>query len=217
MQPGYESLRGLDRDRLVSVVEPVLRAHGVEPVELIWRSDPRGWLLYLTVERPGTSEPGLGVTLDLCADISRDLSAALDVAEVIQARYRLEVGSPGVDRALYGIGDYARFAGQLAKVKLKRPGRDETARPGVAPAGAGPGGQRVLRGILKGVEDGRIVLECDGEEHRLLPEQIESGRLAFDWQASRGEKKGPRGAKGRRPSGSRNERAEHGSRGTGDR
>ena len=201
MQPGYESLRGLDRDRLMSAVEPVLRAHGVEPVELIWRSDPRGWLLYLTVERPGTSEPGLGVTLDLCADISRDLSAALDVAEVISLRYRLEVGSPGVDRALYGLADYARFAGRLAKVKLRQP----------------LDGQKLLRGNLRGVEDGSVVLECDGKELRLQPEQIESGRLVFDWQASRGEKKSSRGAGGRRPAGAREERPQHGSRGTGDR
>jgi len=198
MQPGYESLRGLDRDRLVSVVEPVLRAHGVEAVELIWRSDPRGWLLYLTVERPGTNEPGLGVTLDLCADISRDLSAALDVAEVITARYRLEVGSPGVDRALYGLADYARFAGRLAKVKLKQP----------------LDGQKVLRGNLKGVDDGRVVLECDGQELRLQPDQIDSGRLVFDWQASRREKSSPRGASGRRSAGAREERPQQGSRGT---
>jgi len=92
MQLGYESLKGLDRDRLLAAVEPVLLAHGVEAVELIWRSDQRGWVLYLTVERADSVDPATGVTLDLCADISKDLSAALDVAEAIAApRYRLEV------------------------------------------------------------------------------------------------------------------------------
>jgi ribosome maturation factor RimP len=175
MQPGYESLRGLDRDRLLSVVEPVLRAHDVEPVELIWRSDQRGWVLYLTVERPGTTDPAMGITLDLCADISRDLSAALDVAEVITiARYRLEVGSPGIDRALYGERDYSRFAGRGAKVKLREL----------------VDGQRVLRGTLRGMDGAAVVLECDGKEHRIDPSLIESGRLTFDWQASRGVKRG---------------------------
>src|SRR5689334_20249374 len=106
MKIAHESLKGLDRDRVLSVVEPVLRAHGVDVVELIWRSDQRGWVLYVTVERPDTPDPSLGITLDLCADISRDLSAALDVADVITARYRLEVGSPGVDRVLYEVSDY---------------------------------------------------------------------------------------------------------------
>lgn len=175
MPISHESLKGLDRDRLVSVVEPVLVAHGVEAVELIWRSDSQGWVLYLTIERPGTTDPTLGITLDLCAELSRDLSAALDVADVITARYRLEVGSPGLDRALYGVADYVRFAGRTAKLKLKNP----------------VSGQRVVRGELKGLEsDGRVVLALEGTELRLNPDEIESGRLSFDWQASLGKKKG---------------------------
>ncbi len=188
MQLGFESLKGLDRDQVISVVEPVLRAHGVDAVELIWRSDQRGWVLYLTVERPGSVEPAAGITLDLCADISRDLSAALDVAEVIMGpRYRLEVGSPGVERALYSVRDYERFAGRRAKVKTREP----------------IDGQRVLHGTLHGLDEaGRIIFESDGREHRLRPEQIESGRLSFDWKAAQGasrarEGRGPRGA--RRP------------------
>jgi ribosome maturation factor RimP len=168
---GHESLKGLDRDRVVSVVDPILRAHGVEGVELGWRSDSRGWVLSLTVERPSSPDPSAGVTLDLCAEISRDVSAALDVADCMPGRYRLEVGSPGLDRALYGVRDYARFAGRHAKVKLTQP----------------IDGQRVLRGCLKGVgEDGRVVLDSEGKEHRLEPAQIEGGRLSFDWQAARG-------------------------------
>jgi ribosome maturation factor RimP len=183
MKLGYESLKGLDRDRLLSVVEPVLRAHGVDAVELLWRSDQRGWVLYLTVERPDTPDPSAGITLDLCADISRDLSTALDVAEVISTRYRLEVGSPGIERSLYHVADYARFAGRSAKVKVREP----------------IDGQRVLRGGLKGLDaDGRIVLDVEGREHHLEPRQVENGRLWFDWQATRG---GPRSAPGRQSPG----------------
>jgi ribosome maturation factor RimP len=180
MKFAYESLKGLDRDRVISVVEPVLCAHGVDVVELIWRSDQRGWVLYLTIERPGSLDPSLGITLDLCADISRDLSAALDVGEVITTtRYRLEVGSPGVERTLYDIGDYSRFAGKQAKIKVREP----------------IDGQRVLRGTLKGRdEEGRVVFDVEGREHHLEAGQIESGRLWFDWQAARG---GPKAANGR--------------------
>ena len=173
MKLAYESLKGLDRDRVISVVEPVLRAHGVDVVELIWRSDQRGWVLYLTIERPDSPDPSLGITLDLCADISRDLSAALDVSDVIAARYRLEVGSPGVERTLYSVADYARFAGKQAKVKIRQP----------------IDGQRVLCGELKGLDGtGSVVLDVEGHEHHLEPGQIETGRLWFDWQAARGTK-----------------------------
>lgn len=170
MKLAHESLKGLDRDRIVTVVEPILAAHGVDGVELVWRSDSRGWVLYLTVEKPGTTEPGAGVTLDLCAEISRDLSAALDVADVVPARYRLEVGSPGLDRPLYGAPDYARFSGRKAKIKLRE----------------AVSGQRVLSGTLKGLdENGFVVIESEGQEHRIPPERIERGRLSFDWQTAR--------------------------------
>ena len=167
MQLAHEQLKGLDRARVHSVIEPVLRAHAVDAVELLWRSDSRGWVLYLTVERPGATEPGAGVTLDLCAEISRDLSTALDVEGVIDGRYRLEVGSPGVERTLYGAGDYARFSGRAAKLRLRE------AR----------NGQRVFRGVLRGTDDdGRVVLDLDGDRLTVAPDQIEHGQLVFDWQ-----------------------------------
>ena len=180
---GHESLKGLDRDRLLAAVEPVLAAHVVDVVELAWRSDPGGWLLSVTVERPGTTDPGAGVTLDLCSELSRDLSAALDVADVMPVRYRLEVGSPGVERALYGVRDYARFAGRQAKLKVRQP----------AP------GQRVLRGTLGGMDaEGRVVITGEHGESHVAPAEIESARLTFDWQAARGVKGAPAGGRGTR-------------------
>lgn len=162
----HERLPGLDRERVLAAVEPVLRAHGVEGVELVWRTDQGGWLLELTIERPDSRVPGEGITIDVCTDVSRDLSAALDVAEVMSHAYRLEVGSPGLDRALYSPGDYARFAGQTAKLKL---------REALA-------GQRVIHGTLHGLdESGKVQLETERGLVSLAFEQIESGRLTFTW------------------------------------
>jgi len=176
----HERLNGLQRERVLAVVEPVLRAHGVEAVELVWRTDSNGWLLYLTVERPDSRVPGQGVTIDLCTDISRDLSAALDVAEAIPHSYRLEVGSPGLDRALYLASDYARFAGQLAKLKLNAP----------------IDGQSVVRGTLQGLDDaGHVQLETEKGLLSLELGTIESGRLVFDWGVSKGKPKGGKSAR----------------------
>ncbi len=162
----HESLTGLDKDRVIAIVEPVLRAHRVDGVELIWRNDGRGMLLYLTVERPGTTDPGAGVSIDQCADISRDLSAALDVAEVLTGSYRLEVGSPGLERALYKPEDYARFAGRTAKIKLKEHIE----------------GQWVVRGQLHGLdEQGFVVIDADWGRETVDPALIESGQLVFEF------------------------------------
>lgn len=167
MHIAHEQLKGLDRDRVIAAVEPVLRAHGVEGVELLWRTDPGGRVLELTVERPDSKVPGAGITVELCSEISRDLSAALDVADVIPQSYRLQVGSPGLERALYGASDYARFAGQVARLKLREV----------------VDGQRVIRGILHGLDDdGRVVIETDRGEIGLETDIIDNAHLEFDWK-----------------------------------
>lgn len=197
MHVAHEKLTGLDRDRILAIVTPVLRAHGVEGVELVWKTDRAGWLLELTIERPDSRVPGAGITIDVCSEISRDLSAALDLADVIPQAYRLEVGSPGLDRALYSARDYQRFAGQLAKVKLKAPQAD---------------GQRVLRGTLHGLDEaGQVLIDTDSGLSSIALEAIDSGRLVFDWKtgatpkAKSGQKGQHRANKARKKShGSRN-------------
>lgn len=165
----FEKLKGLDRQRLMDVLEPILRAHGLDGVEAIWRTDDGGWLLYLTVERPGATDLGAGISLDDCSQLSRDLSAALDVADVISSAYRLEVGSPGVERQLYCLEDYERFSGQTARVKCQ-----ELVL-----------GQRTLRGTLGGIdEERRVIITTDQGPVTLDFQQIETGQLVLEMAKS---------------------------------
>jgi ribosome maturation factor RimP len=166
MRIAHEKLAGLDRDRIVAALEPVLTVHGVDCVELVWRTDRGESVLEVTVERPETRDPGAGVTLDLCAEVSRDLSAALDAADVIDRRYRLEVGSPGVERALYDLHDFERFAGHDAKLKLKQPLR----------------GEYVVTATLEGVEDGKIAISMRGARSLVELADVDKARLVFAWK-----------------------------------
>jgi ribosome maturation factor RimP len=176
----FEKLPGLPRDRIVEAIEPVLRAHGLAGVELVWRTDGQGRVLQVTLETAesaASSEPGGGVTLEACSKVSRDLSTALDVLELIDGKYRLEVGSPGLERHLYGLADYRRFSGRRAKLKLA----------------SAIEGQYVLLGKLSGVdtEDRVLIVVGDGELgsgldsvklHAVKLEDVRSGQLAIDWQ-----------------------------------
>ena len=111
------------RDAIVAVAEPVVASHDCELVSLEYRREPQGWVLRLYVERLG-HDPRLavgGVNLATCAKISRDLGTGLDVAELIEHAYHLEVSSPGLDRPLTKLPDYVRFAGIRAKVQLREP------------------------------------------------------------------------------------------------
>lgn len=77
------------------------------------------------------------MTVDDCADVSRTVSALLDVADPIAGRYTLEVSSPGLDRPLVRIADYDRFAGDIVKIELDHE----------------INGRRRFKGRLKGTSD----------------------------------------------------------------
>lgn len=178
----FEKIPGLPRERILDVITPVLRAHGLAGVELVWRSDSQGRVLSLTVEAAGATAPGAGVTLDVCSRVSRDLSTALDVSELIAGNYRLEVGSPGLERRLYTLAEYDRFKGRLAKLKLAEP---------IA-------GEYVLSGKLEGVDsEGRVLLSAREAQHALELGQIRTGQLVVDWQGM-GFSPAPRQRAGRR-------------------
>ncbi|MGA3120046.1 MAG: ribosome maturation factor RimP [Polyangiaceae bacterium] len=167
------TVHGVDREALLRVVEPIARAHGAELVEVEFRPERGGWVLRVFVEKRGAAEQNLStrdaaVTLELCANVSRDLSPALDVADLIPHAYHLEVSSPGVERPLKGERDFVRFAGQKAKLKLRR----------VPDGVAGP---RVIVGTLEGVAGNKIRI-IEGKGVREVPlADVDSARLIFEF------------------------------------
>jgi ribosome maturation factor RimP len=85
----------------------------MELVDLEFKREGHSWFLRLFIDKPG------GVTLDDCAEVSRDVSTLLEVDDPIASAYRLEVSSPGIDRPLKKPADFTRFAGQLVKIKTR--------------------------------------------------------------------------------------------------
>ena len=91
-----------------------------------------------------------------CSNVSRDLSALLDVEDLIPGAYTLEVSSPGLDRPLRSRADYERFVGRYAKLVV---------REAVA-------GQTFFRGRLAGVEDDVVLLDGDGDRRHRVPLEL---------------------------------------------
>ncbi len=139
------------RETLLSLLEPPIEALGYALVELEFHSG----LLRIFIDREG------GVTVDDCEIVSRQVSAVLDVEDPIPGAYTLEVSSPGLDRPLRKETDYVRFTGQRAKLELLLP-RD---------------GRKRFTGTLKGCEAGEVLIEVDGELHRLPHDGIAKARL----------------------------------------
>jgi ribosome maturation factor RimP len=189
---------GIDRDALLRVVEPVVHAHGAELVDLELKPDRGGWVLRVCVEKAGAQANRLStrdaaVDLELCADVSRDLSPALDVVDLIPHAYHLEVGSPGVERPLRGANDFARFTGQKAKLKLREP----------------VGGQRVVIGVIAGVTEARVSVTEGSRTHEVPLALIERARLVFELSTQpKGGSRG-KGAKGSGPAGKEHKQRKH--------
>jgi ribosome maturation factor RimP len=168
--------------RLVSIVEPVCRSAGFELVDLRFVLEQGGWVLRVCVDLPiDPAVPPSEITADRvdlldCENLSRELSAVLDVEDPIPQAYSLEVGSPGIDRPLRTPEHFAYFAGSEAKIQLALP----------LPTEAG-GERRNFRGILRGVagEPGAETasIEVDGQLFQLPIADIDHAKLVPDWDA----------------------------------
>ena len=148
-------------DRLLTTIqgfaEPLLTDMEMELVEIQFRREGHGWVLRLFIDREG------GVTIDDCAAVSREISAYLEVEDLIEHAYHLEVSSPGLERPLKKRDDFIRFTGKLARIKLREP----------------MAGQRVFIGTLRGVEGNSVVLVLDGETVQVDMGNISKARLAL--------------------------------------
>ncbi len=128
-------------DRLNELLTPVVRSEGLILVELQFRPEGSGLVLRLFVDRPEG-----GVSLEECAQVSRQASDLLDVEDVIPKRFNLEVSSPGLTRRLKTPRDFEIFAGRLVKMMVREP----------------DGKNRTYRGLLKGLQGGEVILEVEG-------------------------------------------------------
>lgn len=104
-------VQGTVIDRVNALLQPILVEMGLELTDLEYVREGRDSTLRVFIDKEG------GVTLDDCAALSRELGTVLEVEDVIQAAYRLEVSSPGLDRPLKTQKDYERFVGSLVKIK----------------------------------------------------------------------------------------------------
>lgn len=160
----------VDFDRIRAAVGPVLATHDVTLVDIEWCTEQGAWTLRFTIESNKaaasmSSDPAGGVTLEDCADVSRDISTVLDEVDVVAHAYSLEVSSPGLDRKLRSPADFRRFRGKSARVKLARPATD---------------GQRLLRGELLEAPENKVAVLVDGKRIEAPIDDVVEARLVFE-------------------------------------
>jgi ribosome maturation factor RimP len=127
----------------------VAAGYGLEIFDVQFRREAPGMVLRVQIDRPGPAASAEeSVSVEDCAHVSRDLSAILDVEDLVPTAYTLEVSSPGLDRPLRREDDYRRFAGRRAKIVMREK----------------VDGQGFFRGTLRGVEGTDVLI--DAEDHK---------------------------------------------------
>jgi len=139
------------RERLLTMLEPVVVGLGYELVEL----EHKGPLLRLYIDKAD------GVAVEDCERVSKGVSAFLDCEDPISGHYTLEVSSPGFDRPLRTPAHFLAHAGKRAKLELATP----------------LDGRRRFTGILVGMEGDAIVIEVDGRNWNIPHGALERARL----------------------------------------
>ena len=151
-----------------ATAERVVGAHGLELVDVHLTRESVGWVVRVTIDRPGpAATPEGSVGIEDCSLVSRELSTILDVEDPLDRAYTLEVTSPGLDRALRHEADYRRFAGRLAKLVLEQP----------------VDGQTFFNGRIQGVEGGEVVILVGKREraHRIPIDGIKRANLDVEF------------------------------------
>ncbi|MBD8491949.1 ribosome maturation factor RimP [Pseudomonas syringae] len=147
-------------EQLQAILAPVVEALGYQCWGIEFISQGRHSLLRIYIDKEN------GVLVEDCEIVSRQISGVLDVEDPISSEYTLEVSSPGMDRPLFSIEQFAMHAGQQVKIKLRSPFD----------------GRRNFQGVLRGVEEQDVVVQVDSNEYLLPIDLIDKANIipAFD-------------------------------------
>lgn len=147
------------QERLESLIGPTVDAMGYVLVRVTMSGKQRP-VLQVMAER----KDGVNMTVEDCADISRAVSAVLDVEDPIQGAYMLEVSSPGIDRPLTRKSDFQRYAGFEARIEMTLPVDN----------------RKRFKGRLLGIDDAGIVrIAAEDGEFALPFDDIQKAKLVL--------------------------------------
>jgi len=142
-------------EQLQAMLAPVVEALGYECWGIEFISQGRHSLLRVYIDHAN------GIQVDDCEKVSRQVSGVLDVEDPISSEYTLEVSSPGMDRPLFTLEQFAKHTGEQVKIKLRSPFE----------------GRRNFQGLLKGVEEQDVIVQADEHEYLLPVDSIEKANI----------------------------------------
>ncbi|WP_460126821.1 ribosome maturation factor RimP [Pseudomonas sp. S2_C03] len=147
-------------EQLQALLAPVVEALGYQCWGIEFISQGKHSVLRVYIDKEG------GILIEDCTKVSHQVSAVLDVEDPISSEYALEVSSPGMDRPLFTLEQFASHAGEQVKIKLRSPFE----------------GRRNFQGLLRGVEEQDVVVQVEDHEFLLPIDMIDKANIipSFD-------------------------------------
>ena len=142
-------------EQLQALLAPVVEALGYQCWGVEFISQGRHSLLRVYIDHAD------GILIDDCEKVSRQISAVLDVEDPVSGEYTLEVSSPGMDRPLFTLEQFAAHAGEQVKIRLRSPYE----------------GRRNFQGVLRGVEEQDVIVQVEDHEYLLPIESIDKANI----------------------------------------
>jgi len=143
---------------VTELIESGLLADGLELVDVEFKKEGKNWILRIYIDREG------GVTLADCQKVSRLAGDLIEVEEVIEPVYTLEVSSPGLNRVLKKEKDFLKYSGKKIYVQCHAP----------------MDGRKKFTGILTGFIDQSIHLEVDGQHYTIPLNLVAKANLVIE-------------------------------------
>lgn len=144
---------------VTELLDPILEEMGFELVDVQFLSKQGRWVLQVFIDTEG------GVTIDDCARVSGEIGDLIDVRDIIEHEYVLEVSSPGINRPLKKPKDFHWACGRKVKIQTREPLE----------------GRKNFTGTLERVDGDVIYLNVDGREVSLTMEGLEKANLVYEF------------------------------------
>lgn len=142
-------------EQLQGILGPVVEALGYQCWGIEFISQGKHSLLRVYIDHVD------GILVEDCEKVSRQISGVLDVEDPITSEYTLEVSSPGMDRPLFTLEQFAAHAGEQVKIRLRSPYE----------------GRRNFQGLLQGIEDQDVVVRVEEHEYLLPIDLIDKANI----------------------------------------
>ncbi|SJZ31779.1 ribosome maturation factor RimP [Selenihalanaerobacter shriftii] len=147
-------------DYVFDLAQPIIKEEELELVDVEYQKEGQNWILRIFIDDEA------GITLENCQNVSKEISNLLDIEDLIEDSYILEVSSPGLDRPLKKDEDFIRFSGHLVDISTYAP----------------VDGSRSFTGELLGMHDDKVKLKTDDNEVIEIPRaKIAKANLALDF------------------------------------